>query len=472
MLFLAGHEQAFQFVSAIDTELRTSETQGLSTKQRAWLAAVLTGIIVTASVNWDEFSRRTLGQWGPTVFGSMLRRISQNLLQGLWWASLRVILRAHGIEEGVLVVDDSDRPRSKNTKEIFAVHKAKDKKTGGYIMAQNIVLLLLVTKKVTIPIGFDFFRPDPGWKAWEKEDKKLKKAGLSKEKRPVRPERNPAFPTRATIAARLMREFKYRFPAIHIKAIDFDAAYLSKFLRAECARIYPQVQVISELRSNQLARAGHKDYKPLSEYFSARPLKNVTVILRGGLEKKIEMTSARLFIKSLGRKIHVIAMRYENESELRYIAAVDMTWRAEDVVKAYSLRWLVEVAFEDWKLYEGFGGKAMQQGVEGARRSLLLSFFADHFLLHHPVQLSLSRAGKPLCTVGALASLIRVDCLITTTTHLMRRPELITPDKDIAAEIRRTIPYYRESSKHMSGRDAFDFGASPSLERRFRNQKL
>lgn len=472
MLFLAGHEQAFQFVSAIDSELRTTQTQGLSNKQKAWLAAVLTGIIVTASVNWDEFSRRTLGRWGATVFGSMLRRISQDLFQGIWWASLRVILGSHGIEEGVLVVDDSDRPRSKNTKEIFAVHKAKDKKSGGYFMAQNIVLLLLVTRKVTIPVGFDFFRPDPGWKAWEKEEKRLKKAGFPKARRPPRPERHPDFPTRAQIAVRLMREFKYRFPGLRIKAIAFDAAYLSKFLRAECARIYPGVQVISELRSNQLARAGHQTYKTLSEYFSARPLRKVSVLLRGGLEKSVEMTSARLFIKALGRKVHVVAMRYENETELRYISAVDMTWRAENVVKAYSLRWLVEVAFQDWKLYEGFGGKAMQQGVEGARRGLLLSFLADHFLLHHPVQLNLSRSGKPLCTVGALASLIRIDCLIETTTHLMRSPDLATRDVDIAAEIRRTIPYYRESSKHMSGRGAFDFGPSSSLKGRHSSPKL
>jgi hypothetical protein len=26
-----------------------------------------------------------------------------------------------------------------------------------------------------------------------------------------------------------------------------------------------------------------------------------------------------------------------------------------DIIQAYSLRWLVEVFFEDWKLYEGWG---------------------------------------------------------------------------------------------------------------------
>lgn len=469
MLFLAGHEQAFQYVSAIDAELKAANEQSLSTKQKAWLAAVLTGIIVTASVNWSEFSRCTMGQWGATVFSAMFHRISRNIFQNLWWASLRVILRIHCIEEGVLVIDDSDRPRSKNTTEIFGVHKAKDKKTGGYIKTQNVVLLLLVTRKVTIPVGFDFFQPDPMFKKWEKNDKVLKKNGVKKKNRPACPERSADHPTRSKIASRLMREFKYRFPKIRIRAITYDAAYFTKVLRAECARVYPGVQSVSELRSNQLARAGTQNYQKLAEFFSSRNTRKIDILLRGGLQKKVEITSARLFVKSLGRKAHVIAMRYENENEFRFITAVDMTWRAEDVVKAYSLRWLVEVAFQDWKLYEGFGGKAMQQGVEGARRGLLLSFLADHFLLHHPVQLSLSGAGKPLCTVGALASLIRIDCLIDTTTHLMRRPELVTGDKDIAAEIRRTISYYRRSSKHMAGRDAFDFGPSQSLTSRYRN---
>jgi len=32
-----------------------------------------------------------------------------------------------------------------------------------------------------------------------------------------------------------------------------------------------------------------------------------------------------------------------------------MTWRTLDIIQAYMLRWLVEVFFEDWKLYEDGG---------------------------------------------------------------------------------------------------------------------
>ena len=66
-------------------------------------------------------------------------------------------------------MDDSDRARSKNTKRIAYTHKQKDKKTGGYVMGQSIVLLLLVTPKITLPVGFSFYQPDPAIKAWVKQ---------------------------------------------------------------------------------------------------------------------------------------------------------------------------------------------------------------------------------------------------------------------------------------------------------------
>jgi hypothetical protein len=49
---------------------------------------------------------------------------------------------------------------------------------------QTVVLLLLVTQSVTIPVGFAFYMPDPALTAWTKEDKRLKKQGMTK-KRPA-----------------------------------------------------------------------------------------------------------------------------------------------------------------------------------------------------------------------------------------------------------------------------------------------
>ena len=52
-----------------------------------------------------------------------------------------------------------------------------------------------------------------------------------------------------------------------------------------------------------------------------------------------------------GKKRRVVTLKYEDESNYRYLVATDMTSRTLDVVQAYTLRWLVEVFFEDWKFW-------------------------------------------------------------------------------------------------------------------------
>ena len=70
--------------------------------------------------------------------------------------------------KGILSTDDSDHRRSKTTKRIFKAHKLKDKKSGGYVNGQTIVLLVLVTPKVTLPVGFAFYQADPESASGEK----------------------------------------------------------------------------------------------------------------------------------------------------------------------------------------------------------------------------------------------------------------------------------------------------------------
>ena len=95
---------------------------------------------------------------------------------------MTLILKRHGITEGVLVLDETDRARSKRTKRIYGVHKQKHKLSGGYVNGQTVVLLLLVTPTITFPVGFTFYLPDPVLTIWTKEDKRLKKQGVAKKK--------------------------------------------------------------------------------------------------------------------------------------------------------------------------------------------------------------------------------------------------------------------------------------------------
>jgi hypothetical protein len=75
--------------------------------------------------------------------------------------SVAVVLRQYAITQGSRVVDDSDKKRSQVTKRIFKSHKLKDKTSGGYSNGQTLALLLLATTKVTMPVGFACYLPDP-----------------------------------------------------------------------------------------------------------------------------------------------------------------------------------------------------------------------------------------------------------------------------------------------------------------------
>ena len=127
---------------------------------------------------WAKFERVSLGDYKIAALSWMYRKakVAWNHLR---LASVTLVLERHGLTEGVLVLDESDRARSKRTKRIHKVHKQKHKASGGYVNGQTVVLLLLVTQSVTIPVGFAFYMPDSMLTAWTKEDQRLKKSATN-----------------------------------------------------------------------------------------------------------------------------------------------------------------------------------------------------------------------------------------------------------------------------------------------------
>ena len=93
----------------------------------------------------------------------------------------------------------------------------------------------------------------------------------------------------------------------------------------------------------------------LAHYFDRYPSVVQSYRRRGGQPMTVWVSSARLFVQAHGKKRFVLALKYEGESEYRYLVASDLTWRTEDIVQAFTLRWLVEVFIQDWKGYEGWG---------------------------------------------------------------------------------------------------------------------
>ncbi|MDM8518379.1 transposase, partial [Desulfobacterales bacterium HSG16] len=354
------------FIEDLNNFLKKFNPDAVLTKaQTGFLILCLTAILLTNSICWAKFERTFLGKCTIGSLSWMFRngKIAWNFLM---IAGVKLILIHFGLTEGVLVLDETDRSRSKSTKRIHKTHKQKDKATGGYVNGQTIVLLLLVTDIVTIPVGFIFYQPDPALSAWKKEDARLKDAGVSKKNRPPEPERNSAYPTKLELALQLLSDFAKNHSEIKVTAILADALYGKGEFMDEASSIFEGVQTISQLRKNQnIFYKGKK--KSLEDYFNVtNPGVQTFIIVRGGEEIHVTMSCARLKVDAHDKKRFVIALKYEGEEEYRYLVATDMGWRGIDIARAYTLRWLVEVFFEDWKLYEGWGREARQFDEEGS----------------------------------------------------------------------------------------------------------
>jgi hypothetical protein len=87
--------------------------------------------------------------------------------------------------------------------------------------------------------------------------------------------------------------------------------------------------------------------------------------VRGGEQIKATVGSARLHVHAHDKKRFLIALKYEGEDQYRSIIASNLSWRTIDIKEAYTLRWLVEVFFQDWKANEGWSKLTKQPGEEG-----------------------------------------------------------------------------------------------------------
>ena len=303
-------------------------------------------IIVTNSVCWSRFEKATMGRYSTAALSWMFRksRIPWNLLLQI---SVAVILKKYGITEGCLGVDETDKKRSKRTKKIFRTHKVFDKSSGGYFNGQSIVFLLLITKSITIPVGFSFYKPDPVLSAWRKKDKKLKKKGVAKKYRPAEPARNPNYPTKSKLALNLFEQFKKAHGDIRIRCIFADALYGTEEFVDQASALFGGIQVISQIHCDQVVRFRNKEISA-QEYFTSYPGTKQKIQIRGSAPVEATVGSARLYVQAHRKKRFVIALKYEGEDEYRYIIASDLSWRTIDIVQAYTLRWLVEIDHTDY----------------------------------------------------------------------------------------------------------------------------
>jgi hypothetical protein len=452
------------FIDAVDKAIRQDHsTYGMSAIQRTWLAFCVTAILVTHSICWARFERASLGRYSMAALSWMFRH-SKIPWDHLLVASVRVILSYHGITSGSLVIDDTDNPRSKSANKLAYLDKLRDKESGGYVWGQSLVFLLLVTPKISIPVGFVFSQPDPELSAWYRREKALKKQKVPKAQRSPKPAPHPNYPTKQQLALRLLADFKANHPDIRVHLITADALYgTGPFVDAASA-LFGGIQVISQIRSNQNVRSGKRE-QHVADYFAAHPGTPQRICIRGGEEIVAMVSSARLYVCAHQTKRFVVAMKYENEETYRYLIASDLTWRTLDIVQGHSLRWLVEVFIQDWKGHEGWAQLTKQPGEEGARQSVILSLLVDHSLFVHPDQEAQLKNNLPAYTVGSLRAHVQVSSLVDVIEELVSSEN----PQDQLKRFTQALPdvfTFSRSKKHMIQRQLGRLRPTPALKYR------
>ena len=445
-----------EFISLLSKSISESNPSYRLTKsQERWLSFCLTGILLTNTICWTRFEKASFGSKKIAALSWMFRHSKINwdvLLQ----QSVASILIKYGLLSGSLLVDDTDKERSKNAKKIYKIGKQKDKKSGGYFMGQSIIILMLVTDKVSIPVGFKFYQKDPELKAWEKRDEALRKKGIAKKDRPEKPPKNPAYPSKNEIAVELIKQFKDSFGHIDIKSVNADALYgTSTFIEGITSLYSSDIQVTTQIRKNQNIKIDGEELN-VSDYFKNQIPTKTQITIRGGKKQTVYYCSVVAVVSAQGKKRLIIALKYEGETNYRYIIAQNMTWRVQDVLECYSLRWLVEVFNQDWKMYEAWGQLTKHTGEEGSRRTLILSLLFDHCLLSHPLQAARVKDKLPLFSVGSLRDRLCAESLLQFFKYLL---EQANPEKYLEQLTQNILEVYplRLSTKHMSGRTA-NFG--------------
>jgi len=463
MFFANPLEFITTFIEDINQGLKEYDSSLKLTRiQKSWISFCIMGIFLTRTVCWAKFERACLGSYSMAAFSWMFRK-SKIPWNALLVVSTTLIFQRFGINRGSLAIDETDKKRSKSVRRIYKAHKIKDKSSGGYVMGQSLVFLVLITSKVSIPVGFDFYMPDPKVKKWKQKDAELRKKGVPKKDRPEKPEPDTNFPKVPEIGINLLKQFLQNHSMITIDCVIADALYGTKAFLNKASSVFDGIQVISQIKKNQNVRFRNKVIS-VQKYFTSHPGIEQTITIRGRKKQKVMVGAARLHVCSHNQKRFVIALKYEGEKKYRYIVANDLSWRYMDIVEAYTLRWLIEVFFEDWKASEGWGKLTKHTGKEGSSRSLILSLMVDHCLFFHPDQKAFIDNNLAACTVGSLMRQIRIECFLQFIRNIItdKNPDLQL-DK-ITEILKQKIFVTLPSSKHISGTKLGRMEQTPSLK--------
>jgi len=116
----------------------------------------------------------------------------------------------------------------------------------------------------------------------------------------------------------------------------------------------------------------------------------------------------------------------------------------------------VEVFFEDWKQYDGWGVGALQRNVEGAARGSYLSLLTDLFLL----------VRSELYSAGTVIRLLHVEAIHQAIEDVLKHENPRKKLEEIHAKMLEIVDR-RISTKHGVRWEDQGLQSSPSLTKRW-----
>ena len=281
--------------------------------------------------------------------------------------------------------------------------------------------------------------------------KKLKLQGIKKKDRPLKPKKNNKYPTKLNISLGLLSDFFQANHEIKITCVLADAFYGSANFVNKASKLNGGIQVISQIRSNQLVRNKRGLLVEVRKHFKDLKPVERKVSIRGGATKSIFFCPQKIQVEAHKEKRVVIAIKYAEEKEYRYIIASNMSWQDLDIIRAYTLRWLIEVFFQDWKAFEGWNNLAKQQGDEGSSKCVILSLLLDHSFFFHEFQQPCIENKLPLHTIGSLVEESRLQIIKDKISTILKEDDPQKAWREAQENLEHLIPR-RFSEKHMSHR--------------------
>lgn len=259
----------------------------------------------------------------------------------------------------------------------------------------------------------------------------------------------------------MLEQFRVAHADIKIKLIAADALYGTGDFLDKASHTFGGIQVLSQLRNNQQVGFRSKTIS-VKQYFDSYPGVEQEIKIRGSETVKAMIGSARLYVEAHQQKRFIIAIKYQGEQQSRYLVATDLSWRTRDIAEGYTLRWLAEVFFEDWKLYQGWGRLTKQMDEEGSSRGLILSLLLDHCLLLHPQQLARLENKLPAATVGSLREKTCVESLLAFI-HSLLSSDNPQQKLSLLSKTLEDVFQLAPSKKHLVNKDLARLDPSPSL---------